>query len=163
MMRQWIGLTTLLVACEQPPPSAPRPAAPPTQAAVTYQTTPVADAAAPPTAVVRVERTPAPPKKVNDVWVFETPGQLLDAYGDGQALGRLRVSGPVGGVIELGGAAGTRLLLGPAGRRFVEVRFRDVGAEAVRKRVGQGSLVSVECTAAGRVGKNAQLTDCVLQ
>lgn len=161
MKRLLIGLT--LVACEQPPPpSAPRPVAPPTQAVI-YQTTPVADAAAPPTAAVRVERTPAPPKKVNDVWVFETPGQLLDAYGDGQELGRLRVSGPVGGVIELGGTAGTRLLLGPAGRRFAEVRFRDAGAEATRKRVGQGSLVSVECTAAGRVGKNAQLTDCVLQ
>ncbi len=161
---RWM-LPALLVACEQPPPNAP-PAAPTTQAALTFQPAVIAptSVAPPETAVTaRVERTPEPPKKVNDIWVFETPDQLLDTYLAGDDLGRLRVSGPVAAVIEVGGVAGTRLLLGGAGRRFVELRFRDGGAEALRKRVGQGSLVAVECTADARIGQNAQLVDCVLQ
>lgn len=159
---QWAAALLGLTACEQPPPAAAPTSAPP-PAAYTLTTYPPPAPEAPATAAVRVERTPDPPKQVDGVWVYETPGQLLDAYLGGENVGRVRVSGRVGGVIQLGGSAGTRYLVGPDARRFLEVRMRDGGAEASQLRIAQGSLMTVECTATDRIGKNALLTDCVLK
>ena len=169
-MRRWLLLVGL-VGCEQPRPAdsgvVPAPYTPvvppaPYAPAVVTPIAPVPAVAAD-TGAARVERAVQPPKKVNDVWVFEEPGVLLDAYLAKEELGRVRVSGGVGGVIELGGRAGTRLLMGPASRRYLELHFRDQGAEVARKRVSRGSLVTVECTLGEGVGKNARLDDCVLQ
>lgn len=164
MPRAWrLAVVLALTACEQPPPQQQPPprqqpvVLPPAPASVAQET------AAPAAPATRPERAPAPPRQEGDVWIYESIGPFLDAYLGGTDLGPVRVSGQVSAVVDLGEAGGTRLMLGPDARRFVELRFQDGGAEVLRKRLARGSLVTAQCTPQSRVGQNALLVGCALR
>jgi hypothetical protein len=106
-----------------------------------------------------------PPRQVNGVWRFSSAPQFLDGYlgrnHRSRYRGRVQVTGKVLQVIDMGPAGGRRLWLEGGRRQFVEARFRDNGRAAAGVR--KGRTVSVECTPTAKIGKNAQLGDCVLR
>lgn len=128
------------------------PAARSQRAAKTFDTTP------------RV-KPPPPPRLVRGIWRYSTTGRLVDEYLGGKKKSRFKkrvqVTGKILRVIDLGRVGGRRLWLNGGKGRFAEARFRDNGQAALALR--QGRTVTVDCVATGKIGKNVQLTDCILR
>lgn len=118
-----------------------------------------------PIAVRSAPKPPPAPRLVRGVWRYATAPQFLGEYLGGKQKSRfkarLQVTGKIKRIIDLGAVGGRRLWLDGGQDRFVEARFRDNGAATTRLKPGR--TVTVDCTATGRIGKNAQLTDCVLR